>query len=55
MGLRTCIALLVLIGVLALASTAEAGRKANVAALQWSPSGDDLRELDRLAPTARDS
>jgi aryl-alcohol dehydrogenase-like predicted oxidoreductase len=28
---------------------------ANVAALQWSPSGDDLRELDRLAPTARDS
>ena len=34
MGLRTCIALLALVGVLALASTADAGRKANVAALQ---------------------
>ena len=28
---------------------------ANVAALQWSPAEGDLRELDRLAPTARDS
>jgi 1-deoxyxylulose-5-phosphate synthase len=27
--------------------------KANVAALEWQPSEDDLAELDRIAPTPR--